>query len=225
MGKAVLTVFILWTASTYAIVLGKDGWSRDNATHVAIMIYGFATVAALPLLRRAARRFSPAAVFLGASVVSALVVEACYMPTAPIHPSLVVAPDMPVRSVLRNLAVDWTLALPAYIAIFAVAWAFIARFEYGVWAYALVFATGQALGDAKAYLGAHPAMLVFLPYILVNYLAMSVVPFAAVRDQLPPGRSRRALPSIALPLVVLPLVYGACGTAVIALGKWMRLLV
>ena len=70
-----------------------------------------------------------------------------------------------------------------------------------------------------SFLSLNPAMLVFLPYLMINYHAMTLVPFVALRDRIRDPAMRRGPMLVVLPLLVLPLVYGVVGTAILLMGR------
>ena len=76
-----------------------------------------------------------------------------------------------------------------YVVVFASIWRLNQRFQYGRWEYILVFALGQALGDGHQTFLHAPGLLLFLPYDMVNYHAMNVVPYLLVERGLPSGRA------------------------------------
>jgi len=92
---------------------------------------------------------------------------------------------VPFPEALRRTAIDLTLTLPAYVCIFLVIWWFARRHRYSAFSFFFVMGLGQALGDGQAYFLANPAMLVFVPYVMSNYWAMTFVPFLLVRGQRP----------------------------------------
>jgi hypothetical protein len=221
-GFAPWWVLGLWTATTLVLVFAKDRFSRDNVTHLGILAVLGASFLSVPLIRHYASAW-PRSTFIGTSVLFAVVVEGCYMITAPLHPALLVTRETGAAGALRNFAVDVLLTTPAYVVVFAVVWWLIRRYNYTTWQYALLVPAGQALGDAQAFLVANPFLLLFLPYLLINYQAMSLAAFLGVHSQLPEGR-RNGPGKFLVPLVVLPLTYGVCGTIVIGVGKALRFL-
>jgi hypothetical protein len=217
--RILLAVYVTWAAAVYGIVLLKDGLSPDNITHLGILAYLGATAFAVPLLRRLSERYSPRRVFIVTSVISAAVVETCYMISTPLHPSLRITAATSAGDALRNVAVDLSLTFPAYVMIFLAVWWLIRRYDYRPVEFAIVVSAGQALGDGMGYFPANPAMLIFIPYIMVNYQAMTLVPYVALRGRIPPEGRRRQPLMFVLPLIVLPLVYLVAGSIIITLGR------
>ena len=217
--RSLAIAYVLWALAVFFIVFAKDGLRPDNVTHVGIGVYLALSVVAIPLLRRLADRYPVPLVFVAACCISAAVVETCYMISGPLHPTLVITRDTGVTVALRNLGVDLALTLPAYVVIFAVVWTMVRHIEYGAVEVAILFSAGQAIGDAMAFFQAQPQMLLFLPFVMLNYQAMTLIPFIALRDRVPPAPRRSAWIRIAVPLVILPLIYGIVGTMVILSGK------
>lgn len=215
-------LYAAWAAVAVCIVLIKDGLTPDNATHLAILAYLASSAFAIPLLQRLAERYPPQKVFLGFSLISAAAVEVCYMITAPLHPSLLIDADTKATHAFRNVGVDLALTLPAYVLIFAVILILIRRYDYRPIEFTVLTSAGQAIGDGMSFLAANPTMLIFLPYLMLNYHAMTLVPYVALRGRLQSGQARRGPMMLVLPLIVLPLLYGVVGTAIILLGRTLR---
>jgi len=62
-------------------------------------------------------------------------------------------------------------------------------------------------------------MLLFLPCIILNYQAMTLVPFIALHDRFPPAPQRSAWIRVPAPIIVLPLVYFVAGASIIVTGR------
>ena len=85
--------------------------------------------------------------------------------------------------------------------------------------FTVLTSAGRAIGGGMSFFAANPAMFMFLPYVMLNYLAMTLAPYVAIRARIQDGRMRRGPKMFVLPLIVLPLVYGVVGTAIIVLGR------
>ncbi len=216
MAERVLTgLYLAWALPCIGIVLLKDPLAPDAVTHLAVFAWLGLSLLAIPVLRRLAERHSPRRVFLCACVASAAVVEACYMVSAPLHPSLLVTPGTGAGEALRHLALDLVLTTPAYVLIFWAVWALMRRYAYRPIEFVVLVGAGQALGDGVAYLSANPAMLVFLPWLMVSYHAMTMAPFLALRDRVGAGAQRRRPAMFVLPLLVLPAAYWIAGGTIL----------
>ena len=75
------------------------------------------------------------------------------------------------------------------------------------------------LGDGVAYLSANPAMLVFLPWLMVSYHAMTMAAFLALRDHAGTGTQRRRPAMFVLPLLALPAVYWIAGGTILVVVR------
>jgi len=181
-------IYLGWAGLTYLLTFWIRGLDADNGTHLALLLVLASTLAFVS--RRPARvPRRPYATFIAAGVLLAAVGEGCYMISKPFLPSLLITAGMPAAQMLRNYGVDLLFTLPVYVVVFTVIWRLIHRFNYARWEYILVFALGQALGDGNQTFLHAPALLLFLPYVMVNYHAMNVVPYLLIEGSLPAGRS------------------------------------
>jgi hypothetical protein len=71
----------------------------------------------------------------------------------------------------------------------------------------LLTSAGQALGDAGAFLAAQPWMLLFMPWLMLNCQAMTLVPVVLVPKRLDDARPRAWLPRYAAPLLGIAILY------------------
>lgn len=212
----------IWTVAALAISFGAAGLDRNTVTRLFIVGYFAVSLGVWALFLRGRKLGSPRGTFVGLSLVGALYGEAAYMISRPLHPSLLVERGMAPARALRNLAVDWVLAFPAYVGIFLVIWFFATRYRYSPLSFLFVMGLGQALGDGNAFFLANPAMLAFLPYVMLNYWAMTFVPYLCVVDRLDGDATRpRARAGVAahlLPLVALPITYLVVATIILTVG-------
>ena len=125
----------------------------------------------------------------------------------PVFPSLAVSASTPFLQVLRNYAIDLLFTLPVYLAVFGWIGFLIRRYRFGRWEYALLVSAGQALGDGISMWRADPMMLLLLPYVMLNYQAMSAAAYWTVADQLPEPRPDGSWRKWAGTLAGLPLIY------------------
>ncbi len=215
--RLALWAYAAWTALVVGASLARAGLSPDNLTRLATIAY---LALGLGWYRLGPRRpEAPSGLrFVLRCSASALVVEACYMISRPVFPSLTVVPGMGAGQAVANTLLDFAFTLPAYLVIFTVAWQLLRRFEYGVAAYALLFSLGQALGDGNAFFLANPGALLLAPYVMLNYQAINVVPFLRVRERLAPARKGGWLRLVA-PLVALPAAYWVTGALILVAGQ------
>lgn len=142
------------------------------------------------------------------------------MISAPVFPWLRVGREASLAQGLVRYAVDLAFTVPAYLVIFTVIFAFVDRRRYSMWGYAILMSLAQAIGDGGLFLFAKsPGLLIFLPYVMTNYHAMNVIPFLAVRDELPHNGRDSARRYLALPAVVA--TYLVLGGTIKALGRWL----
>jgi hypothetical protein len=212
-------LYLAWALPCLAIVLFKDPVAPDALTHLAVLAWLGLSLLTRPVLRRLAERHPPRRVFLAACVVSAAVVEGCYMFSAPLHPTLLVTPRTGATEALRFLALDLVLTTPAYVLIFWAVWALLRRYAYRPIEFIVLVGAGQALGDGVAYLSANPGMLVFLPWLMVSYHAMTMAPFLALRGRVDASAQRRRPAMFVLPLLVLPAVYWIAGGTILVVVR------
>ena len=195
-----------------ALAFGHDGLNRNTVTRLLILLFLGVSLA----LGRRLRPPGGAPLFIGVCLASSLVVEFCYMFSRPVFPSLLFQAGDSVPVMASKTLVDWAFTAPAYLVIYAVFWWLLGRFRYSLTEYVVLFSAGQALGDGNAFFLAQPAMLLFLPYVMLNYQAIQVLPYLWVRDQLK-GQSRRG--SWLAPVVVIPATYWVVGACIQLAGK------
>ncbi len=182
MNRWLKRLYLLWAALVFLIVFIKGGLSADNFTHAGIILFFFFT---LWLYRRRKNPISnPKTFFILRCVLYAAIVEGFYMITAPVLPSLRFIAGMPLGQMVTNYLIDLSFTIPAYFFIFYVIWRLIKKYSYAPWEYALLFAFGQGLGDGSRTFLSNPGLLVFIPYIMVNYHAMNVAPFLSIHETL-----------------------------------------
>lgn len=212
----------VWLAAVLALSFAKAGLDVDTITRLVVLAYLAASLAAFAAWRRraGARPIAhPRRVFVGLSLVGAMAAEAAYMISQPLHPSLLVTDDLGPSAIARAVAIDLVLTAPAYVAILLVIWAFVRRYRYHAFSFAMVFAFAQTLGDGNVFFLANPLMLLFAPYVMTNYWAMTFVPFLVVAPHVPDaGRRPAGLVAHLLPLVVVPVVYFLAATVILTLG-------
>jgi len=88
-----------------------------------------------------------------------------------------------------------------YVVVFLVIWHFINKYKFVLWEYVLFIGLGQALGDGGFFFIANPFALIMLPYVMISYHAMNIVPFLAIKDNLSPksnSKLRFIIPPITL---------------------------
>lgn len=206
-----------WASLAIGFSIAHAGLSPESITRILVVLFLGAQLALRAPLSRALPGLAPRFRFVVMGTVLAAVVEGFHMISKPVRPTLVVTPGMPLAMALHHYGVDLLLTVPAYLVIFSVIYWFIRRYQYTLWQYVLVMGAAQALGDGGIYFfAAAPAMLVFLPYPMTNYHAVNVIPYLAVRNELPAARRVSWGAYLALPAVIV--IYFLCGAAIKLVG-------
>ena len=217
-GRIGPALYVSWAVLAICIPLAATGLTAENVTR--LLVVGFLLVqlelrrpiaAGLPGLPARAR-------FVVLGTLLAAVVEGFYMISKPVFASLRIEPGTGAVPALRSYALDLLFTLPAYLVIFSVIFAFVSRYRYGTWAYAVGLGFAQLMGDGGIFFFANaPALLLFLPSPMTNYHAMNLLPFLAVRDGLDPARPAPARAWLVVPAVIG--TYLVCGAIIKALGR------
>ncbi len=215
-------LYILWALLVFALVFLNDGLSLDNLTHIGILLFFVATLLLHLVFQRKKVIKNTKYLFIGKAVGFAAIVEGFYMISKPVFSSLQFVAGMSVGQMLHNYFIDLVFTLPAYAVIFYVIWWLINKYEYSLWQFIILFALGQALGDGSRTFLSNPGLILLIPYIMINYHAMNLVPFLKIRDKLPTGRSRSVL-RFAAPLIFIPATYIVCGTIIYTIGGFFGL--
>lgn len=222
--KTLPALYIFWGAAVYILVLAKNGLSNDNITHLLILFY-FALSLIFYKFRKP-RQFSDPKQsrqhFLIWCIFSAAVVEGAYMITNPVLGSLLISAHTPLALMLKNFLTDLAFTLPAYYFIFSVIWRLINKYSYTPWQYAFLMALGQALGDGIRTFLFNPALLLFIPYVMVNYHAMNLLPFLSIHDSLPAKATGVSKWKYISPSIVI-LTYLACGVVIYTVASLLKL--
>lgn len=211
-------VYCAWAAIAIAISFLQGGWSDENITRLGVLAFIALQFACRHRLVNALAHLPPRTRFIVYCTMLAAVVEGLHMISKPVFDTLRVSPGLPLADAVYRYAVDLAFTLPAYLAIFATIWIFIARYRYGLWTYIVVAGLGQSLGDGGIYflLGA-PQLAPLLPYVMTNYHAINVLPFVAVQKALPEARNARAARLLMIPTLIA--VYFACGAIIQSIGR------
>ncbi|MGE3536938.1 MAG: hypothetical protein AB7N91_05790 [Candidatus Tectimicrobiota bacterium] len=215
-------LYCCWATLAIGLALALAGLSAESLTRLLVLAFLGSQMAACRRLAHVLPGLPPRRRFIVLGTVLAAVVEGLHMISAPVFLSLRIGWETSVSQGLLQYALDLLFTVPVYVVIFAVIWRFIQRYQYTLWHYVLVMGLAQTLGDGGLVFWYHaPAMLAFLPYPMTNYHAINVLPFLAVRAQLPPERqvSRRAY--LAIPALMV--TYFVCGALIKVLGQYAGL--
>lgn len=211
-------LYCAWAAVSIAFSLALAGPSAESVTRVLVLLFLLLQVVARERLASCVAGLKPYSRFVLLGTLLAAVVEGFHMISQPVFPLLRVTRSTSLPDALGLYALDLLFTTPAYLVIFTVIWRFVSRYEYSPWHYALVMGFGQVIGDGGLFFfAAAPAMLLFLPYPMSNYHAVNVLPYLAVRDELPPGRQAVRLRYLAIPGLVA--TYLACGAVIQWVGR------
>lgn len=204
-----MKLYALWTTLVLSLAFAHAGLNRDTVTRLLVLAYLALNLAIRPkdnpknkTQNKSQRRF------ILACTLNSLAVEFFYMFSRPVFDCLLFQPGDSPTMLLQKTLIDWLFTFPAYLVIYKVFWLLLQRYRYSLTEYALLFSAGQALGDGNAFFCANPAMLLFLPYVMLNYQAANVVPYLSLQPTLTAQKTNRWAPLIAIPLTYL--VMGAC---------------
>lgn len=209
--------YCAWAAIAIALSVARAGLSAENVTRLLVVAFLAVQVVARERLARAFPGLRPRTRFVGLGTLLAAVVEGVHMISTPVFAALRVDRSTTPAQAMLNYGLDLAFTVPAYLVIFTVMWACIARWRFTTWRYILVMGLAQALGDGGLFFfAASPFMLLFLPYPMTNYHAINVVPYLAVRAHLPAARHAQGA-YLAIPAVIA--TYLACGAAIKMVGR------
>lgn len=180
-------VYAIWTIAVFILVFIKGGVdSAGLASILAILLLGAQLLFIAPI-RAFAARLSSWAGFVLSGLFCSSIVEGFHMIHEPVFKALKIVPAMSVKSMAACYGLDLLFTLPVYLAIFSTIWLFISRYRYTLWQYFIVFSMAQAMGDGGVFFfSSKPFLLLFLPYTLVNYHAMNVLPFLLAQRSIEP---------------------------------------
>lgn len=208
--------YLLWALLSIGLAFVTGGWQPENQTRALVLLFAALLWICRAPLQRYSLALKPGPRFVLLGCLLAAGVEAFHMISEPVFASLRITYGMPLGQMLSHYLIDLCFTLPAYGLIFSLIWWFIQRFAYSFWQYLFWVGLGQCLGDGGlAFFMGAPALLAFLPYPMSNYHAMNVLPYAAVRSDLP-APTRRGGWLVIPALIVL---YFGCGVCIQLAGK------
>lgn len=215
--------YIVWAALVIALTFSKPGLPNEHLTHFLVLVILGAVllvwrIVGKRVLARGIRK--PRRFFVLWSVLLASLVEGTYMISDPFAHSkmLILSAHPTLGEFLAKYAIDLALTVPFYTVLFFIVWRLINRYQYSVWEYVFLIAFAQAVGDGGPFFFLAPWMLLLIPYTMMNYQAMSVVPFLAVRPQLALGKVSRWKKYV-VTIVTIVLTYFVLGAILTILGK------
>ncbi len=213
-------VMAVWLALSIGLSLAHEGFTANAVTRFGILGTFALSLGWYWRWGRTLVVQHPKRTFFAWSIVNALIGESWYMVSRPLNLSLIITKETPLPEALRRWAIDLTLTAPAYVGIFSVVWWLIHRYRYSPFSYFFLIGLGQALGDGNVFFLANPLMLLFVPYVMLNYWAMSFVPYLVIRSSideatLKPGR----VVPVVVTLVLMPMTYFVAGATIITAGR------
>lgn len=214
--------YLIWASAVFVLIFLKDGLSLDNLTHIGILAIFFVSFSIYIKFDSKVVVKNPKSFFIISSTVFAAAVEGFYMISSPVFSSLKIKAGMTLTQMAGNYLIDLLFTIPIYLVIFYIVWLLINKYEYSPWEFAVIIPLGQALGDGGQTFLVQPFLLLFLPYVMINYQAMSVIPFLKIKNLLPENRSKNAWRYF-IPIIILPAVYLLGGTIISMLGKALNL--
>ncbi len=215
-------LYLIWALFVFLIVFIKGGLSSDNVTHIAILVFLFALLLFYWKFQKNNIIKDPKYFFITRCVLFAAIVEGCYMISKPVLSSLQIVAGMSPGQMLQNYFIDLLFTVPAYFLIFYVIWRLINKYEYSFWEFAILTALGQALGDGSRTFLQNPSLLLFLPYVMVNYHAMNVVPYLKIKNVLPPERVKNIWRFV-MPIVLIFATYLFSGLIIYTIAAVFKL--
>ncbi len=210
-------IYLIWAVIAISISFLNSGPSPDTITHTLIIGFIGIQIALFPRLEKLKKSFSPKKLFFIISLISACAVEGFYMISNPVFRNLQITSSTSLFQILPNYLIDLLFTFPAYVIVFLVIWHFINKYKYKNWEYIIFIGLGQALGDGGAYFFTNPFMLIFIPYIMLNYHAMNSTGYFLIKQELNPKNNSR-LKYIIPPLCII-IAYLICGATIKLIGQ------
>jgi hypothetical protein len=209
----------VWCLLSVVVELLHGGLAPESVTRLLILTYFLVYVCWYYKWGQLIEVKHPRRTFIVWCAINAMGVELFYMISKPLSPALLITSSTSSSQALRNIAIDLTLTLPAYLAIFSVIWLLAKRYHYSPFAFFFLMALGQALGDGGAFFLGNPGALILVPCVMLNYWAMNFVPYLVVRRTMPEaGLPVSHWKAIVLPLVLLPITYFVSGAIILTAG-------
>lgn len=198
-----MLVYALFTSILLVFLTIKDHNLEVVTRWLVVLFLGLQFIF-LPFLKSISSRLTPKWRFIVLSTLFAMAVEGFHMISNPVDKSLIISANSSVVEIVRNYAIDLLFTTPVYVIVFLIMWFFIKTYAYSLWEFVLVMGLSQALGDGSFYFAANPIMLVFIPYIALNYNAMHIAPYLLVKKEISP---RKISLKRYLPLIIIPIIY------------------
>lgn len=206
--KTPLIIYSIWAVLSFIAVFLFKGLDAENITHVFLIVFLLLQYPLFTFIYSKVIKFSPKTRFILLGTIFAAIVELFFMISTPVHESLKITSNTSFQQGIMNYLIDLAFTLPFYVVLFFVVWFFINKYQFKLWEYIIVFAVAQSLGDGSSFFIGDPFALILLPYVMISYHAMNVLPFLTVKDNLAPkntSKERFIVPVIAIVLLYLVL--------------------
>jgi len=199
----VISIYVIWAVITFILTFSNENLANENLTHIFLIIFFILQLTFYFLYIRKKSNFKNNKfqfIILGAILAS--IVEGFYMFSLPVFDSLIINSQTSLLVGLKNYFIDLIFTIPAYLIIFTLIWIFINKYQYKLWEYFIFFSLGQALGDGGFFFFSNPFALVFLPYVMLNYHSMNLLPYLLSKNNLS-GKNKSFMKYIIPPLIIL----------------------
>lgn len=210
LSKILPGLYVTWVVFVLVVTFMRDKFSPDNITHIVILIELFGSL----LLFRLFRPAHPKRFFIMSGVFLAAIGEGAYMISKPVLDNLLVTLPISWPVFFHNYFIDLALTLPVYVLIFWVIWKLINYFHYSKWEYIFLMALGQSIGDGSSFFFLNPFLLLFIPYIMINYHAMNLAPYLRIQHYLLNKPRSNSLWKYPLTVIILYITYFIGGTCI-----------
>jgi hypothetical protein len=215
-------IYGTWVVIVLILVFMQKGIETANMAHIFVILFLGCQWLLVKPLRTISGTLSARARFIGTGLCCAAMVEAFYMIHKPCFNAIKIVPSMSLSTMVNCYAIDLAFTLPVYLAVFSALWYFSNNYRYTLLQYALTFSLAQALGDGGVFFfAASPFLLLFIPYTLINYHAMNVLPWLLVREELHPEKA--GWQKFVIPPAAIVLIYLAGGALIKIVGAFFKL--
>lgn len=209
----------VWFLISVILPILNGGINMEFITRVLVLLYFLASLLWYYKKGRFIKIENSKKVFIIWATVNAAFVEIFHMISNPLNKALLITSNTSFADAIKFTSIDLVLTFPAYIIIFTVMWQFIKRYDYSPFAFFFIMSLGQSLGDGNAFFILNPALLILVPYIMVNYWAMNFIPYMTlrggiVREIKPENKFKKYI----LPLIVIPLTYLVAAGIILTIG-------
>ncbi len=219
----IIGIYVLWIIASYIISFTSQGMNSDNFTHLLIAGFLILQLISYPILKKISKQLSSKYFFILAGTIFAAIVEGFYMISNPVNKALIITTETSFVGIIGNYVIDLIFTIPVYIVVFFVIWHFINKYDYEIWQYLLLFGLAQALGDGLFFFISAPLALILIPYVMMNYHSMNLIPFLSVKDNISPNKS--GIMKYLLPFISIIIIYFIAGFLINFIGSSIGLFI